>query len=324
MLRIQQWAKADKDIHKPVLETVVLARAAQTCIDLHVADWVTAQQEDPILKTVIKWIFNQKVQDLKYLLGDDTKTEEGKTILQEWKKLTLYQGALYHHHTPSCKLEEVLQIVVPSALQVAAMNGCHQGARHLGQQQMLCLLHDQFWWPGMAAQMQKVISSCERCIQHEGGHTKAPMQLIIFSTPLDLLHVDFTSIETMMELYQSPNVVNLLVFCDHFMKHIMAYVTPDQTAKTVTKFLWQGYILIFGALAKLLSDQGTNFESNIIRELCKLMSIWKVRSSPYHAQTNGQVECTHHMLMCMIGNLVRTRRQTGQSICLSWCMLTTL
>ena len=70
----------------------------------------------------------------------------------------------------------------------------------------------------------------------------------------------------------------------------MAYMTPNQTAKSVARFLWQGYIFIFGALAKLLSDQGTKFESNIIRELCELMGIWKVRTSPYHAQTNGQVE----------------------------------
>ena len=44
---------------------------------------------------------------------------------------------------------------------------------------------------------------------------------------LELLHIDFTSIETMIELDQPPNMVNVLVFCDHFMKHIMAYVTPD-------------------------------------------------------------------------------------------------
>ena len=67
-------AKGDKDLHKPVQETAVLTRAAQAHVDLHVTDWVTAKQEDPILKTVIDWISNQKVQDLKHLLGDDTKT----------------------------------------------------------------------------------------------------------------------------------------------------------------------------------------------------------------------------------------------------------
>ena len=42
------------------------------------------------------------------------------------------------------------------------------------------------------------------------------------------------------------------------MKYVMAYVTPDQTVKTVTNFLYQGYISIFGAPARLLSDRGAN------------------------------------------------------------------
>ena len=80
------------------------------------------------------------------------------------------------------------------------------------------------------------------------------MWLIIVTAPLELLHIDFTSIERMIELDQPPNMVNILVFCNHFTKHIMAYVTPDQTAITFAKFLWQGYILIFRAPANLLSD----------------------------------------------------------------------
>ena len=74
-------AEADEEIHQSVQETVILARAAQAHIDLHVTDLVTTQQEDPIPKTMVKWISKQKVQDLKHLLGDDTNTEEGKTIL---------------------------------------------------------------------------------------------------------------------------------------------------------------------------------------------------------------------------------------------------
>ena len=68
----------------------------------------------------------------------------------------------------------------------------------------------------------------------------------------------------------------------------MAYVTPDQMARTVAKFLWQGYILIFGAQAKFLSDQRANFESNIISELCELVGIWKARTLPYHPKTNDK------------------------------------
>ena len=107
----------------------------------------------------------------------------------------------------------------------------------------------------MAVQMQKTISSCKWCIQHSSSTcAKVSMQPITVTAPLELLYMDFASIETSMELGQPPNMVNVLVFCNHFTKHIMAYVIPDQTAKTVAKFLQQGYISIFGASARLLTD----------------------------------------------------------------------
>ena len=74
-----------------------------------------------------------------------------------------------------------------------------------------------------------------------------------------------------MELNQSLRVANILVFQDHFTKHVLTYVTPNQTRKTVAKFLYGGYISIFGALARLLSDRGTSFTSSIIEELCKIL-----------------------------------------------------
>ena len=64
---------------------------------------------------MIDWIPNQNVQDLKDLLAEDANTEEKMTILQEWEKLMLYQGALYHHHTLAGKLGEVMQFIVPTA-----------------------------------------------------------------------------------------------------------------------------------------------------------------------------------------------------------------
>ena len=96
------------------------------------------------------------------------------------------------------------------------------------------------------------------------------------TTPLGLLHVDFTSIETTLELNKSPKVTNILVFQDHFMKHVLAYVTPNQTAKTIVKYLYQGYISIFGAPARLQSDWGANFMSSVINEMCKILSVKKL------------------------------------------------
>ena len=125
----------------------------------------------------------------------------------------------------------------------------------------------------MAKQMRQVIRACKHCLQFEGGTPKAPLYPIMATTPLDLLHVDFTSIETILELNQLPRVANILVFQDHFTKHILVYVTPDQTAKTIAKFLYGGYISIFRAPARLLSDRGTTFITSIIEELCKILGV---------------------------------------------------
>ena len=125
----------------------------------------------------------------------------------------------------------------------------------------------------MAKQMRQVIKACRHCLQFEGSTPTASLCPIVATAPLDLLHVDFTSIETTLELNQSPRVANVLIFPDHFTKHVLAYVTPDQTVKTITKFLYGGYISIFGALARLLSDRGTNFTSSINKELCKILVI---------------------------------------------------
>ena len=131
---------------------------------------------------------------------------------------------------------------------------------------------------------------------------------------MDLLHVDFTSMETTMELNGLAKVANVLVFQDHFTKHIMAYVTPDQTTKTIAKVLYQGYISIFGTLARLLSDHDANFMSSIIGKMCKLLGRKKLQTMPYHPQMNGLIERFHQTIMVMIGKLGEDRKLTGQVI----------
>ena len=128
----------------------------------------------------------------------------------------------------------------------------------------------------MTNQMWQSIKTCGHYLQHEGSLPKAPLHPTMATASLDLLHVDFTSIETTLEPKQLPRVANVLVYQDHFMKHILAYVTPNQTTKTITKFLYQGYISILGAPARLLSDSGANSMSSVIDEMCKILSVSKL------------------------------------------------
>ena len=84
----------------------------------------------------------------------------------------------------------------------------------------------------------------------------------------------------MLEPNQSPKVTNVLVFQDHFTKHMLAYVTPDQAAKTITKLLYGGYISIFGASARLLSNRDASFMSSVIEEMCKVLGVKQLWITP--------------------------------------------
>ena len=166
----------------------------------------------------------------------------------------------------------------------------------------------------MTNQFWQSTKSCTHCLQYEGDLSKVPLHLIVATPPMDLLYVDFTSIETTLGLNRPPKVTNVLVFQDHFTKHVMAYATLNQTVKTVAKFLYQGYVSIFWAPARLLSDWGANFMSSILDKMCKLLSVKKLQTMPYHPQMNGLVERFHQTIMQMIGKLGEGKKSTGQVI----------
>ena len=270
---------------------------------MHVIDWAEAQKEDPILSTVLNSLKTQKKTDLEPLLAEHASSEEGRLILWNQQNFMIHQGTLYLCSIPKGEIEELLLFLVPRAHHITALNGCHRDAGHQGCDHTLSLLWEHFWWPGMTNQMQQSIKSCTHCLQHVGNMSKAPLHPIVATAPMDLLHVDFTSIEMTLGLNRLPKVANVLVFQDHFMKHIMAHVTHNQIAKTVAKFLYQGYTLIFGVPARLLSNWGVNFMSSIIDKMCKLLSMKKLQSMPYHPQMNGLVERSHQTIMQMVGKL---------------------
>ena len=60
---------------------------------------------------------------------------------------------------------------------------------------------------------------------------------------------------------------------------------------------------MYGAQARILTDQGTAFTSNMVAELCQFYGINHSRTSPYHPQTNGLVEQSNQTLGHMIGAL---------------------
>ena len=94
---------------------------------------------------------------------------------------------------------------------------------------------------------------------------------------------------------------------DHFSKYVVAYV-KDQTACTATETLRNGYFGLFSAPAYLVSYQGKAFTGLLITNLCELYGVQKLRTLPYHAQTNGQVEQMNQTIIHMIGKLEQDRK----------------
>ena len=204
--------------------------------------------------------------------------------------------------------ETIFQFVVPQRHRSAAMDGCHREAAHQGQRRSTSLMQERFWWPGMARDLRNRIRKCGRCRKFEAAPPIAPMQPLTCSGPGELLHVDFTSIKETVPLKEEPVIRNVLVLQDHFSKYVVAYVVKDQTARTAAVTLRNGYFGLFGAPAYLVSDQGKAFTGHLITHLCELYGVHKLRTSPYHAQTNGQVERMNQTIIRMIGKLAEDKK----------------
>ncbi len=77
---------------------------------------------------------------------------------------------------------------------------------------------------------------------------------------------------------------------DQFTKWIECVALSDQTAETVAKSFIEDWLLRFGRPTFVHSDRGSNFESNLFKEMCALLEIAKTRTTPYRPAGNGQVE----------------------------------
>ena len=210
---------------------------------------------------------------------------------------------MYVSTTPKGETEGVLAFVVPVGQCCTVLNGVHHDAGRQGQQRTLTLAQERFWWPMMAADCHALVRGCPCCRAFKGEVPKASLNPIKAYAPLELVHSDYTSIESTVELNKPPVVKNILVITDHFMRYALAVMMKDQTTKTVMKVFYEHFIVVFGVPTKLLSDRGANFTSALVEELCAAFGIQKCHTTTYHAKCNGQVECFHQMLFHMIGKL---------------------
>ena len=164
-------------------------------------------------------------------------------------------------------------MVLPAAQREVAVKGCHNEVGHLGLECMLDLICDRFYWPHMAAQAKEHIGKCHLCLAFEAKQPKVPLENIVATHPLELVHLNYPCLEPGKGLEE-----NVLVMTDHFTRYTQACVTRTQTAQTTARTLWDKFIVHYELPEKILLDQGHNFKSHLVADLCKLMGMQKIWS----------------------------------------------
>ena len=127
----------------------------------------------------------------------------------------------------------------------------------------------------------------------------APLEPILATYPMQIIHIDFLTIES----GKTDKDYNVLVVTNQFTRFAWVFITTSQTAQTTAKTLWDKYFVYYGFPEMIISDQGRNFESRLIGKLCKLGRVKKLSTFPYHPQSNGQCERFNATLLSMLGTL---------------------
>ncbi|KAK0139129.1 Transposon Ty3-I Gag-Pol polyprotein [Merluccius polli] len=261
------------------------------------------QQEDMILARVIHYVSRGRRPSRRERVKEPFKVQK---TLKQWEKLKMLDGILYRVTKDSLTGKKRYQYVVAASLAKQALQGVQDEAGHQGQHRTLYLARQRFFWTDIERDVREYVKSCKRCVvsktpEPEG---RAPLESIKTTSPLEMVCIDFWSAEI-----PNGNTVDVLVITDHFTKMAHAFPCHDQSAKQVARQLWDRYFCIYGFPERIHSDQGANFESQLIRELLMISGVKKSRTTAYHPMGNGMVERFNRTLGSMIRALSPRAKQ---------------
>lgn len=185
---------------------------------------------------------------------------------------------------------DIFQIVLPHKYRSLALEMAHDipMSGHMGVKKTRNRILQHFFWPGIFSDTSKYCRSCPECQKGtaKGRVKKVPLVSIpTIDEPFQRIALDFVG---PLPLTESKNRF-VLVCVDYATKYPIAVALKNQEAETVAEAL-MGIFADVGFPNEILTDQGSNFMSELIKELCRLLKVSKLVSSPYHPQTNGLVE----------------------------------
>ena len=261
------------------------------------------QHEDAVLVRVRHYVARGRRPSRRERVNEPLRVQK---TLKQWDKLKMLDGILYRVLKDSLTGKRRYQYVVASALVKQALQGIHDEAGHQGQYRTLSLAKQRFFWVGLEQDVREYVRTCKRCVvsktpEPEG---RAPLQSVKTTSPLEIVCIDFWSAEV-----PEGKSVDVLVITDHFTKMAHAFPCHNQSARQVARQLWDRYFCVYGFPDRIHSDQGANFESQLIQELLLVSGVKKSRTTAYHPMGNGLVERFNRTLGGMIRALPPRSKQ---------------
>jgi transposase InsO family protein len=249
------------------------------------------QRKDPDMSVIVEAV--SKDLKLRPLETDSTELKSLKRVMEKMK-LTA-EGVLVKDNGTDSQ-----QVVLPKSMRQSVYQNLHVDMGHLGPEKVYAMAKRRVFWPGMERDITEFINQSCLCLIQKKPHSqkKAPLQPIITTVPMELLTIDFVKLER-----GTGGNQYILVLVDHFSRFAQAYATRNKSSATVAKKLYNDFVLRFGLPARILSDQGREFENQTIGSLNKLMGVQKSRTTPYHPQSNGACERMNQTLLKMLRSL---------------------
>ena len=254
-------------------------------------DLLSHQQRDRDITTVIELIKNGEKPTAREIKRQHPRL---RRLLWELPRLTIHNNILYHTRNNEFGKSELKPVVPESlVLQVLEELHGHPSSGHFGLQRTLQRAKATCYWPFMYKDISDHCATCSACESLRAPNPKyqAPLQNIVTDHPLQLVFADIAELPTSRRGYRY-----ILVLVDHFSKYINIYPMKDQTAQTVAKFIFEDYIAEHGIPEAIHTDQGRQFESRLMQDLCERLNIRKSRSTPYHPQGAGLVERVNRVI----------------------------